>query len=101
MWLPRRSKRPVAGKRADLPRDCTWGIASSAPSQARVAGAERAKTSVMLRPLFFLFLLCAVGSLTPATARANGRYPHSQKVLEVPNQSNRIYVRTTFGLLES
>jgi len=43
-------------------------------------------------------LLAAVG-LTATNARANGRFPESQRLLEHPTDPNRLYLTATYGLL--
>ena len=43
-------------------------------------------------------MLAAVG-LTATNARANGRFPESQRLLEHPTDPNRLYLTATYGLL--
>jgi hypothetical protein len=45
--------------------------------------------------------LMTVGVGPPSVARANGRFPESQRVLEHPSDPNRLVLTATYGLLVS
>src|SRR5262245_39203405 len=60
-----------------------------------VSGSRAARRSHSLIPMLALL---AVGAIE-TNARANGRFPESQRLVEHPTDPNRLYLTATYGLL--
>ena len=60
---------------------------------------SRVRSGTARRALLIVATILSCFGVRPRPARANGRFPEAQRLLEHPGDPNRLYLAATFGLL--